>query len=40
MKSGGKSSLLNLRVLKAVTMKFSTRNREKRGPSLAMLTHT
>ena len=40
MKSSGKSSLLNLRELKAVTAKFSTRNREKKQSLFfAMLTH-
>ena len=40
MKSSGKSSLLNLRELKAVTAKFSTRNRgKKQSLFFAMLTH-
>ena len=41
MKSSGKSSLLNLRELKAVTAKFSTRNRgKKQSLFFAMLTHS
>ena len=38
MKSSGKLSLLNLRALKAVTTKFSRRNREKQSINLTMLT--